>query len=81
MIGMILMRINSEEKRIRESYHLQSGRLMDHFMEEFFAIQELEEELYEERKEFGNCLKEGFCGRSDWDKCNDKECGMHILMN
>lgn len=81
MIGMMLMRINSEEKRIRESYHRSSSRNRDFFMEEFFAIQELEEELYEKRKASANCLKEGFCGRSDWDYCDDKECGMHILMN
>lgn len=74
--------ISSEEERIRENYRHSSLRKGKYdFMEEFFAIQELEEQLYEERKEFANCLKEGFCGRLDWDNCNDRECGMHILMN
>lgn len=74
--------ISNEERRIRESYHsLPSRRRKYDFMEEFFAIQELEEQLYEERKKSANCLKEGFCGRLDWDNCNDRECGMHILMN
>lgn len=71
--------ISSEEERIREDYRHSSFK--DDFMEEFFAIQELEEQLYEERKKSANCLKEGFCGRLDWDNCNDRECGMHILMN
>lgn len=85
MIGMMSMRINNEEEKIREAYRnsfssFRKDNKYD-FMEEFFAIQELEEQLYEERKKSANCLKEGFCGRSDWDNCDDDGCGMHILMN
>ena len=70
--------MTNEEERIREDYCNSSFKKGKYnFMEEFFAIQELEEQLYEERKESANCLKEGFCGRLDWDICNDTGCGMH----
>ena len=67
-----------EERRIRDDYRKSSLRKNKYDpMEKFFAIQELEEQLYEERKEYANCSKEGFCGRLDWDNCNDIGCGMH----